>query len=275
MKTNIKRIALLIIALLTFYSYVDAQKNIYIEVFAQPGFSCGGDYSYLKTFSTSGYEFSNLDKSKTFGINTGVLFGYNLNKHLSISSGLTYAHQGQNYKPFIETLNASAGMQRTLNRSVSLNYFKIPVKLSYIIHPDNKIAFIISGGLYFSLLYNYTDKSEFSDGVSYVAIGASETIIDNNGTTVYDFTNKLPYKFYDFGGLLSAGIQYKLNDKFSIPISIYYEYGFIDIKNTDAQSNNGYGEKRVIWINGSPNMTLPYHNSSFGISIGLKLQLKN
>ena len=218
-----------------------------------------------------------MKKSFTFGMDAGASFGYNFADEMGVSMGLFYSKQGQRYKDYTWILGSDFA---TWSRSVSLNYLKIPMQFNYILHPKQKISFTASAGFYLSFLLGYVDKNSLiaSDGsdITATAKGKTYTMSDGSSSETADFKNGKPYKSADFGFLLGAGVQFNLTDKISIPLGLYYQVGFIDVKNKTCQYTDSSGDSYLFWQDTddtNPNGTLAYHNSSLELKIGVKINL--
>lgn len=257
------------------------QRGSYIELIANPGLSMGGDFQVPNHIAGSDL-YSSLPKSATFGINLGAAFGVHFTDQMGISLGISYAHQGQKYANFNWN---DAGMDLTWERSVSLNYFKVPILFNFVAAPDKKISFRGSAGFYFSFLTGYKDENTISaaDGssLSTTASGNGLTILymDNGdvGGEMATFLSK-PFNSSDLGGIIAGGIQIQLTDKLTMPLMINYQVGFNDVKNKSAiHTETSFGSSVLFWQGlfpgNSPNTTLPYKNSSIGLHIGLKIRL--
>ena len=243
----------------------------------------GGKYEVPGDLTSSDPGWVALKKSFTFGIDAGASFGYNFSETMGVSLGLLYSKQGQHYKDYTWTIGND---NATWKRKVALNYLKIPLQLNYIINPGEKISFTVSAGFYLGFLLGYNDENKAiaSDGSGFTATAKgdtySQTYTDSGGSSTdrsAAFISGKPYKSTDFGGLIGAGLQFKLSDKISIPIGLMYQIGFVDIKNKACQyTQNSSNNAQLFWQNSntdSPNATLSYHNSSLELKIGLKINL--
>ncbi|NVN94788.1 MAG: outer membrane beta-barrel protein [Bacteroidetes bacterium] len=247
-----------------------AQKDLSLEIIAQPGISMGGDY----------YAFNNIamDKALTLNVKFGANLRLNLNKYIAISIGLLYDQMGQKYS---DLTHSDDFYTYTEGKSVSLNYLKIPMLFNYTLNPEEQITFVFSAGFYLGFLISYNDIYKIFDGNEYftaTASGSSYTSDNNNNNISSSFMNGNPYNSTDFGGILAAGIQCKVSEKISLPIMLNYNIGFSsDIKNVASTYNDKYGagyRLKLFWGDAKdPNSTSAFHNSSLGLIIGLKINL--
>ncbi|NVN95604.1 MAG: outer membrane beta-barrel protein [Bacteroidetes bacterium] len=275
-----------------------AQKKFSMEIIAMPSFTMGGEYDVNKRISNLPSYIPIIDttwiaikKSLTFGYEIGVALRYKINNKMSTSLGLLFTRQGQNYQDYSSEQYIYS---ETISKSVSLNYLKLPVQFQFTSNPEKKLSILFSTGFYFAFLVNYNDETIINDytnsssagGPSTITLTASGTLLQTKyndyPNEYFAFINGKPYKSIDFGGILGIGIQLKLSDKMSMPLNFNYQIGFVDIKNQSSQVLYGYNINSYVedfWkikINGVknyPNMTLPYHNSSLGLKIGLDIKL--
>lgn len=271
---------LLLLLFLSIASY--AQKGMNIQIMVNPGMSMGGKYQLPQDVTSANTGWVAEKKSFTFGMDAGAAFGYNFADEMGVLIGLLYSKQGQNYKDYTWTMGTD---KATWQRKVSLNYLKIPLQFIYILNPDQKISFTGSAGIYLAFLLGYNDKNSANatDGSSFTSTAKGSTLTqtstDSQGTTTQSatFINGKPYKSADFGGIIGVGVQFKVSDKITIPVGIYYQIGFVDVKNKACQfTQTNSSNAQLFWQNAnnnSPNATQAYHNSSLEIKIAAKVNL--
>ena len=273
-----KKKLMLLLALLTFSVATYAQKGLSVQIIAEPGMCMGGKYEVpTQIYSTSSWtklksEFFN------FGINTGASVGYNFDDKKGVSLGLLYSFQEQNYKLYHWNDNGNS----CVSKGVNLNYLKIPIQFNYITSPEKNISFTFSAGFYLAVLLGYYDVNNLTsfnassnDFTSAKGMTLIET--DNSGTTSNAAFLSKPYKSGDFGGILSAGLQFKLSDKIYLPVMLNYQIGFKDVKNESSQyTQSNSSNAHLFWQyygSSDPNETLPFRNSTLGLKIGLKIKI--
>ena len=83
-----------------------AQRGFNIEVIAQPGLTMGGEYD-VPTTDPNNYSnsFTAMKKKITIGLNAGAAASYYFIDKMGVSVGMSYAHQGQNYKDYNYTVS--------------------------------------------------------------------------------------------------------------------------------------------------------------------------
>ncbi len=279
------------VLLLTLFTLIGwnakAQKGFSVEIFAQPGLTMGGEYDVDKSNGIGNPSYDALSKKSTVGVGAGVNMGYFFMQEVGVSVGLGYAHQGQNYKDYTQSFDVlGTSYSATLTRTVSLNYLKIPVQIHFVSAPDKAISFTMAAGFYVGLLLGYDDENKGSGNFgssSAIAKGSSYDVSSSStfGTSSSSrtFSGK-PYNSTDFGGLIGAGLQFRLSDNVSLPIMLNYQIGFSDIKNkSSVLVGNGNTTTDFYWEDqggsSSPNKNLAFRNSMLGLMIGLKFTLKN
>lgn len=269
---------MLVLALIVLTAVAYAQKAMNVQIVVSPGMTMGGKFEVPENPQSSDPGWVALKKNFSFGLDAGATFGYNFSKKLEVNLGLIYSKQGQHYKDYTWTIG---NWNETWKRKVDLNYLKLPLKVNYIINPEQKISFYVSAGFYLSFLLGYRDENSAtaSDGSSFTAIAKGDTYTQtyDSDTESAAFINGKPYKSTDFGGIISAGLQFKLSEKIIIPVGLIYQIGFVDIKNKACQyTQSSSNDAELFWqnsSNNSPNATLSYHNSSLELLIGLKIIL--
>jgi len=271
-KANTIKNLMILAALLIMSAATYAQEGFNFGFNIQPASSSGGEMDFGLIYP-SGSSYYTFDKVFTLKMSIGVDFGYNFDESFGVSSGLQYARNGQNYADFTDSYN------NTISFYTSLDYLKIPFLVHYVLNPDDQTTFSFQTGFYLGFLlgYNVDETIRFNDGSTLEgkATGNSFTTSYSAGTTDNAvFVNGKPFNSVDFGVMIGVGIQYKISNKISMPILLNYQYGFTDIKNQTSQySQSNSSNAELFWGKNSPNLTLPYHNSSLGIIIGLKYSL--
>jgi hypothetical protein len=270
-----KKTILLIAAFFTLSGATFAQKKLTLDFTLQPGMSYGGDYFY---------DYKNnkmFANSFTFNLKFGANLGYYLNENMGVSIGLLYDHLGQNYKDYPHYYNY---YEITLQKSTSLNYLKFPMLFNYIFNPKEQLSFTFTTGFYLSFLLKYTDEikeinipemqgnpnypnyivTEIASGSTFSHSTDPASLIDYKKENA--FSNGNPFNSVDFGGIISAGILYNVSEKITIPVLLSYNLGFVNIKNTSSKVGS-----HLYWD--SENNSTAYHNSSFGLQLGVRMKL--
>lgn len=284
MRISLKKDILLTLVCLLSNILTYAQKGLNLEVIAQPGIAMGGDFKVQTDYNHTAYV--SMGKALTFGINSGVAVGYSFTEKFGISFGALYSLQGQHYKDYKWPSSTYYGID-ALKKNITLNYINIPLQFNLVLSPEKKVSFICSGGFYFGVLLGYQDKktatysysSITSRTLSASGLTYTQTDVVTSGeliTTNIPITGRA-FNSFDFGGIVSAGFQFKLSDKLFIPLTFNYQAGFIDIKNYESKYTVTSTNKEYLYWQGAyadnPNATIPYRNSALGLRMGLKIKL--
>ncbi len=252
-----------------------AQKGFNVSVALQPGISMlSGDWKVYQDPTTS-YLFK---KSVTFGFAGGAIGGFNFTDNMGVSAGLIFSSQGQKYADL--TVQPNAYGSETINQTIHLSYFKIPLKFNYSTDPTKSVSFLGSAGFYLGFLTGY--KQTVEENGSYTAYGTTYNISATSvttGTTVtytgsqssstHNLDSK-PFKSADFGLTLSVGAQKKLMEKLFLFVMINFEKGFGDVKNVSTQETLSNGTLTPYYNANDPNRSVTHSNTLLGLMIGVK-----
>ena len=120
-------------------------------------------------------------------------------------------------------------------------YIKVPVYFSYNTDASKAVSFFGKVGPQVSFITN-------------------SKLNDNNGNKIIGDT-KNRYKDVTFGGMVSAGAQYKLQSNLYLTTAVRFDYDFTNAENdTYAGYNSGRAKT---------------YNSTLGLEVGLKYMLNN
>lgn len=213
------------------YVYAFAIASLFTtKINAQQGFSVNikgaPQFSFLQNKddnNASGY-----DQRASFNAGFGVGAGYNFTKNIGVGVDALYSLQGQRY-----TLNNAKYYQKN-------DYIKLPVYFSYNSDASKAISFIGKVGPQVSFLTN-------------------SKLDDNDGNKVIGDT-KNRYKDVTFGGMASAGAQYKLQSNLYLTTAVRFDY---DVTNAEDDTYAGYTPGRA-----------KTYNSTVGLEVGVKYMLK-
>lgn len=211
---------------------------------AQKGFQIGLEgipqFSYLHNKNDNN---SSLYKGKTtINGSFGISGQYGFTEKIGIGLNVLYSFQGSRYE------------WKSVERYNSLQYIKIPVMFTLSLPFGDKMMFVGKIGPQLNILTN------------------AKMFDKDNNILKRDYSSA--YSSIDFGGMISAGIAYKINDKISIDGAIRYDMGFTNAEDKDFTS----------WINiydpydyvtsspGSPRGIT--NNITIGVSIGVRYNFK-
>jgi opacity protein-like surface antigen len=119
------------------------------------------------------------------------------------------------------------------------DYIKLPLMFLYNTNPAKPVSFIAKVGPQLSIL-------------------TSAKLDNKDGDELAD--NKDAFKDITFGGVAVAGVQFKLNSTLFLTAAARYDYDFTNAENKDYA---GYPAGRA-----------DTHNSTAGLEVGLKYQLR-
>ncbi|MBE7171528.1 MAG: PorT family protein [Williamsia sp.] len=207
-------------AALTYGNQVHAQKGFSLNIKGTPQFS------FLQNKNDN--DNSSLEKKGTFNAAFGIGAAYNFNNYSGVGLDVLYSLQGQRYKA------------NGVETNQKLNYIKIPVYYTFNTDASKPVSFIAKVGPQLSLL---TDaKLTNKDGDQ---IGGSR---------------KDAYESATFGGVVGAGVQFRLNQSLFLTTNARFDYDFTNAENEDYPSYVTGREKT--------------HNMTTGLEIGLKYLLR-
>jgi hypothetical protein len=208
-----------VIAVFTVNKKANAQQGFSVTAKAAPQFT------FLQ--NKDDHDNGNIQHKATVDANFGIGAGYNFTPALGVGMDLLYSMQGQRYK-----VNGTETNQKVF-------YVKIPIYFTYNHNPDKPVSFIGKIGPQLSFLTN-------------------SRITDGNGHTLNPDT-KDHYKDVTFGGMASAGAQFKLDRKLFLTTMGRFDYDF-----TNAEDDN---------YSYHPTGRAKTHNMTTGLEVGLKFML--
>jgi hypothetical protein len=181
-----------------------------------------------------------------FGYFSEFLIFYNINKKISINSGLNY-----NYSRL--KINDKIGFVESKG-NITSSYIQIPVLISY--HLSDKLPISISSGPYLGLLISAKEK-----GTSYI----DNTIIGSGDPAmyllepVYEYDNiiRKDYSSIDVGLSMQINYEIRIGENLTGVILTRFNYGLVDVMTNEIVNKNTASE----WKN-------------YNLMIGLGIRLK-
>jgi hypothetical protein len=234
---------------------------------------------YMPDVSSQDEKWIETKRKPTLAYDAGLAVGYNIKDNASLSFGILYNKNAQNYKDWVDLQDGFI-----IKRSISLHYLKMPLLFHYNYKPEQKISFTCAAGFYLGILLSYKDFIEGTDADGYRATSlAHKSILEfseyssSGSDSYYDVFETTPFSKVDFGLILNLGMQIKLTDKLSIPLMLNYQRGITDIKNHASRLiDNTSGSNYLYWAafsTNDKNIIEPFHNGLIGISTGLRMQI--
>ncbi len=189
----------------------------------------------------------NFKGDTKFGIswNAGVSFIYSKKRHFSLGIDMKYSREGN--KSSYQTPGPADGLI-TVTNTINSNYLRIPVKLIYYFGKErNLIRPKISAGPDFGFFLNGKNIADFED---------------------YKLKSDIDIKGFDVGGIVTAGLNFKLANSASLNTDVVYYNGFTNIAKKYNDNLN-----MAMQINPFPD-NRKYYNRNVQLNIGLLIALK-
>ena len=229
MKKKVFKVVLITSAIFISFNKADAQKGL------QLGFEANPQASYLLNKADMD---SKLYTGKT-AINGhfGVTGQYGITEKVGIGLNVLYSFQGDKYE------------WKDEERLKSLQYLKIPLMLTLNLPMGDKMVFVGKIGPQLSIL---------------------------SDARLYDGDRKIESSHYkgafvstDFGGMISAGIGYKLNDNFTIDGAVRGDVGFVDAEDNDF-TKNIHNPSDLITPSPASSPRSATYNMTVGLTFGVR-----
>jgi hypothetical protein len=224
-----------------------------------------------------------FEMATTFQWAYGIEGIFQFDDYSSVNLAFLYSKQGQNYEPHI--YNDPTLFNGSIEYSTSIDYFKIPLTYRFSIPSETKISFNFSLGIYISFLNEYNiqfiNQGASGFGHLYATYIAEDKSFDVNATLdtlavseSYKLSDKV-YKSIDYGFVVGSGIDIKLNDRITIPITVNFDIGIQDIKNGSAYFRDPVLNDNVEWwkILHDDNSKETYTNITYGLRTGIRVRL--
>jgi hypothetical protein len=229
MKKKVFKVVLITSAIFISFNKADAQKGL------QLGFEANPQVSYLLNKADMDSE---LYTGKT-AINGhfGVSGQYGITEKVGIGLNVLYSFQGDKYE------------WKGEERVKSLQYLKIPLMLTLNLPMGDKMIFVGKIGPQLSIL---------------------------SDARLYDGDRKIESSHYkgafvstDFGGMISAGIGYKLNDHFTLDGAVRGDVGFVDAEDNDF-TKNIHNPSDLITPSPASSPRSATYNMTVGLTFGVR-----
>lgn len=187
------------------------------------GYNFSSDYNY-RTLKSSGGSSSagivissrNHDERARFGYTTGLNVCLFLSKQLALETGIQYSNKGYGTRNlYLAYTQPDPAVPVRAKFIYAYQYIGIPVKAKFIVG-KSKLRFIAGIGFTTSLLLNYKQT------VTYEYYNGSTEKKTQSSTSGF---NKV-----DLSPMISAGVDYKLNNKMHLFAEPTFRYGLIKTK---------------------------------------------
>lgn len=228
-----------------------ASDSTFLRCYIKP--VVGGTRSWNSGNSLKG-NYSHLS-----GSHAGLIFGYRLDKTVSLQTGFQFQQKGYSFSDssFVNhrysVYHNVAG--RKVDSQVTLDYLTIPLNLSFSF--GNKFAFYFDFGMYADLLLNArctgTVTNEYFGGSSY----RHERQTLNDAVEGY-------YKSADFGVSTGLGFLFPVTEKIKFDMGLHYARGLKNIlEKPDFVNNDDFTGD------------LSFKNASLAVQFGIQILLPN
>lgn len=187
------------------------------------GYNFSSDYNYRTLKNNNGstsagiaIESRNDDETARFGYTTGLNVCFGLSKQLALETGIQYSNKGYGTRNlYLAYTQPDPAAPVRAKFVYAYQYIGIPVKAKFIVG-KSKLRFIAGIGFTTSLLLNYKQT------VTYEYFNGSTEKKTQSSTSGF---NKV-----DLSPMISAGVDYKLNNKMHLFAEPTFRYGLIRVK---------------------------------------------
>ncbi|MDP3914307.1 MAG: outer membrane beta-barrel protein [Bacteroidota bacterium] len=197
--------------------------------------------------------------SEKFGANAGLIFGYRLDKTVSLQTGFQFQQKGYAFSDssyynhrYATDLKKSG---QFVDSNVNLDYMTVPLNVNFSF--GEKIALYVDLGIYAEFLLNAnctgTTIKEYRNGSDY----------RKEKHNLHDAVEGY-YEPVDFGFLGGMGIQFPFRDKIKFDLGIQYANGSKNILKKPGEYNfKGYYDDQS------------FKNRSLSLKFGLQIPIPN
>jgi opacity protein-like surface antigen len=189
----------------------------------QFGVNYSADYAFRTLKNNDGGPFAQMvidlrddsEKAK-YGFTTGLNVLFTVNNHLEIGAGVQYSNKGYQI-PHIEVDGIMPQVYQDGRVISSLNYIDVPLKANFILG-SGKLRGLVGAGIVANFLVSSTLRTVYKAA---------------NGDEAYGkYTNSADYERFNLSPMVSAGVDYQLNDRVHVRLEPTFRYGIL--KTVDA-----------------------------------------
>jgi hypothetical protein len=167
-------------------------------------------WTYIKNIEDSIYK-------PTLGYTTGLNFYYQINKLISIETGLQYSLKGYKTIP-IQTQYSFNYPPAIATNYIYYSYFDFPLRANFTFL-KSKLQILASVGAVLNYLHQVSSKS----------VPEKSSLTFQKQTHISEY----PYNKINFSPSISLGIKYNVNNRINLRVEPTFRYGLI---NTDDKS---------------------------------------
>lgn len=164
-------------------------------------------------------DFRNENEIPKIGFTTGMNILFNIKKNISVEAGIQYSNKGYQTKLYEANFITPDGggedplLPDKLKYIYNYHYMDIPLKAN-LTFGKNKLRFISSLGLTTNVFIKETQTS---------------IQVYSNRTERNTVPTNIEYKRFNLSPTISAGIDYKLNNRMNLRIEPTFRYGVLKI----------------------------------------------
>lgn len=156
-----------------------------------------------------------------FSYTTGINFRFQLNKRVSIETGLQYSNKGYKSIPMPTIYNwDQPNISIIATTILNYHYYSLPLKLNYAL-PMKKIHVLGTCGLTLDYLQKVSGKV--------IPEHPSDTIKARTNVSVY------PYNKINISAIISTGLKYHYNKKISFQTEPTFRYSLLSFDSRSSQ----------------------------------------
>ncbi len=168
-----------------------------------------------------------------FGTSYGFLVEYWFAKNYGLSTGIGGAYDGCNIHGRNIFENDANGVQlRKVNEKYSFHYLELPAYLKLKTNDIKSSKFNVWGQVGFTLNFTVSARATYSDSIPTIYGGTNVLIQKENILKrKNDVTTAIPgfwSNFFDVRLGVGGGFEYRLDEKSSLLVGLYYHNGFIN-----------------------------------------------
>lgn len=212
-------IPLLILSFTSFAEETDSTDKKAPQHKFQIGISGSPDICYRTLSNTEGGDIAdwiidgrNGREKQRIGYTIGVSAGYRINSLLGLETGVSFSSQGYQADIMVTTLNAPQGMEARLVNDAQ--YIEIPLKANFFFG-KKKLGFMCSAGIITGFFLDETRTIKYKNSAE-----ADQSVHSEND-----------YNTVSLSPVISAGVNYRVNDRLNFRVQPTFRYGLIKTHN--------------------------------------------
>lgn len=144
---------------------------------------------------------------------TGISFGYQINRRISVESGVRFANKGYKTIPILTVYDWNSSPERATT-IINFYYLDVPLRMNVTFF-NRRIQAIASVGTDLNFLYKTT----------YVTIPETPTpsFPEQTHTSTYE------YNRFNLSPTISIGVLYNVSNRFSVRLDPTFRYGLLNL----------------------------------------------